>query len=89
MNAITFKTSGVCSKEITIRIENEKVIKVSFFAGCDANLEGISRLIEGMPVTEVIKKLKGIDCGERGTSCPDQLAKALEEILTKSKESIA
>lgn len=89
MNAITFKTSGVCSKEITIRIENDVIENVSFKAGCDANLQGISRLIEGMTVAEVIKRLKGIDCGEKGTSCPDQLAKALEEILRKNKESIA
>lgn len=88
MNAITFKTSGVCSKEIAISIENNIVTKVSFLDGCDANLLGISRLIEGMAVTEVIKKLKGIECGEKGTSCPDQLAKALEEILGKNKENI-
>jgi uncharacterized protein (TIGR03905 family) len=85
MNTITYKTSGVCYKEITICIEDSIVTKVSFLEGCDANLLGISRLIEGMPVTEVIKKLKGIDCGEKGTSCPDQLAKALEEILKKSE----
>jgi uncharacterized protein (TIGR03905 family) len=89
MNAMTFKTSGVCSKEITIRIENDIIVNVSFMAGCDANLEGISRLIEGLKITEVIKKLKGIECGEKGTSCPDQLAKALEEIMRKNKESIA
>jgi uncharacterized protein (TIGR03905 family) len=89
MNTMTFKTSGVCSKEINIRIENDIVAGVTFLAGCDANLEGISRLIEGMTVTEVIKKLKGINCGDKGTSCPDQLAKALEQILIKNKGSIA
>jgi uncharacterized protein (TIGR03905 family) len=89
MNTIIFKTSGVCSKEITIRIKDDIIENVSFNEGCDANLLGISRLIEGLTIVEVIKKLKGIECGEKGTSCPDQLAKALEEILEKSKESIA
>ena len=62
MDAITFKTSGVCSKEILITIEKDKIKKVSFRAGCDGNLLGISRLIEGMTISEVIKKLKGIEC---------------------------
>jgi len=76
----TFKTSGVCSRNITIEIEDDTIKSVDFQGGCDGNLSGISNLVEGMKVKDVIKKLKGIDCEGKGTSCPDQLAKALEEL---------
>lgn len=62
-------------------------MSVSFQDGCDGNLQGISRLVEGMPVREVIKRLKGISCDGKGTSCPDQLAKALEAALDKGEAS--
>lgn len=78
MDVITFKTAGTCSKEIEISIENGVVIKVLFKSGCEGNLQAISKLVEGMCVNEVIKKLRGIDCLGKGTSCPDQLSKALE-----------
>jgi len=81
MEKLTFKTSGVCSKEIKIGISDGIIASVEFTKGCEGNLQGISKLVEGMPVQDVIKKLKGIDCRGMGTSCPDQLAIALESFL--------
>lgn len=78
---IVFKTKGTCSRQINVSIEDGKIKKVIFSAGCSGNLQGISNLIEGMEVEEVIKRLKGIDCEGRGTSCPDQLARALENAI--------
>ena len=80
---ITYKTKGTCSSSIMIEVENDIVKKVSFTGGCNGNLKGISRLVEGMPVAEVIQKLKGTTCGLKSTSCPDQLAKALEQGVQK------
>lgn len=79
----SYETKGVCSKRIDFEIINNKVAKVNFTGGCNGNLKGLSNLIEGMPVEEAIKKLKGITCGNKTTSCPDQLSKALEEALNK------
>lgn len=76
----TYKTSGTCSREISFEVEDGKVKNVSFYGGCNGNLKGIGSLVEGMEVDEVIKKLEGIKCGFKQTSCPDQLAKALKEI---------
>ena len=72
-----YKTKGVCSREIEFEIENDIVKKVTFFGGCDGNTQGVARLVEGMSVDDTINRLEGIDCRGRGTSCPDQLAKAL------------
>ena len=77
---ISYKTKGVCSRLINIEIENGIVKKVKFDGGCNGNTKGISALVEGMPVDEVINRLEGIKCGFRYTSCPDQLAKALKGI---------
>lgn len=76
-----YKTSGVCSSEITFDIEEEtKVVKsLHFEGGCSGNAGGISRLVVGMPIDEVIQKLEGITCGYKTTSCPDQLAIALKK----------
>lgn len=79
MCKFTYTTRGTCSRKINVEIEDNIVKHVEFQSGCDGNLQGISMLVEGMEVEEVIKRLKGIDCGGRGTSCPDQLAKALLE----------
>lgn len=79
----SYKTNGVCSRTIHLDIENGIVNKVRFDGGCNGNTKGISSLVEGMPVDEVIKRLKGIKCGFKGTSCPDQLACALEQINRK------
>lgn len=78
---MTYKTSGVCSREINFEIdEDSKIIKaVNFFGGCSGNAQGISKLVVGMSVDDVIKKLEGLTCGPRPTSCPDQLANALKK----------
>lgn len=81
----TYKTKGVCSREIKFEVNNNKITKLSFIGGCDGNLQGLSRLVEGLDINDAIKKLKGIDCGGRGTSCPDQLSKALEEFVMINK----
>ncbi|MBS5926907.1 MAG: TIGR03905 family TSCPD domain-containing protein [Clostridium sp.] len=73
----SYKTKGTCSTEITFSIENDIIKEVNFLRGCEGNLQGISRLVEGMNVDDAINKLQGIDCRGKGTSCPDQLAKAL------------
>lgn len=74
-----FKPKGVCCKEISFDVIDNKVTKVSFTNGCPGNLIGISQLVEGMDINDAISRLKGIDCRGKGTSCPDQLAIALEE----------
>ena len=76
----TYKTHGTCSREIQFEVNDGIVSKVTFISGCNGNLQGIGQLVEGMKVEDVINRLKGIDCNGRGTSCPDQLAKALEEV---------
>lgn len=73
----SYKTSGVCSRTINLEIKDNIVENVEFVGGCAGNLLGIGFLIKGMPVDDVIAKLQGIDCNNRGTSCPDQLSKAL------------
>lgn len=75
-----YKPNGVCSYEMIIEVEEDIVKKVTIVGGCAGNTVGVSKLVEGMKVDEVIKRLKGIPCGYKGTSCPDQLARALEEI---------
>jgi uncharacterized protein (TIGR03905 family) len=69
---------GVCSRLIEMEIEDNRIQNVRFMGGCHGNLQGISALVKGMDVDEAIEKLEGINCGGRGTSCPDQLAKALK-----------
>ncbi|KGM97275.1 hypothetical protein Z968_03965 [Clostridium novyi A str. 4552] len=76
----TYIPKGVCSKQIDFEIEDNKLKNASFIGGCNGNLKGICSLVEGMDIDSIIKKLRGIDCRGKGTSCPDQLAKALEEI---------
>ena len=78
-----YKTSGTCSQQMIIEIEQDRIKKLTIIGGCAGNTRGISKLVEGMKIDEVIQKLKGIPCGTRGTSCPDQLARALEEIKQK------
>ena len=78
-----FKPKGVCSQLIQFDIENNKIRNVGFVGGCNGNLQGISRLVEGMDVDEAISRIEGIHCGYKSTSCPDQLAKALKEATGK------
>ena len=76
---MVYKTKGVCSQQIEFDIENNIVKNVKFLGGCNGNTQGVSKLVEGMNIDEVINRLSGINCGFRGTSCPDQLATALKE----------
>ncbi|NLD59925.1 MAG: TIGR03905 family TSCPD domain-containing protein [Clostridiales bacterium] len=75
----SFKTRGTCSRQIQIEISEDTVRRVEFIGGCAGNAQGVARLVEGMKVDDVICRLKGIQC-RSGTSCPDQLARALEDI---------
>ena len=77
MKSYSYKTRGTCSREIRFDLDGNLVRNVRFVFGCAGNTSGISKLVEGMQVDEVIARLEGIDCNGRGTSCPDQLAKAL------------
>lgn len=76
-----YTTRGTCSRFINFDLEDGKVKNVEFIGGCNGNLKGIGSLVEGMSAEEVIKRLRGTTCGMKNTSCPDQLAKALEEAL--------
>lgn len=78
---ISFRPKGVCSQRMEIDVEDGIVKKLTVTGGCSGNLQGISRLVEGMPAEEVIEKLEGIRCGFKNTSCPDQLARALKKYL--------
>ena len=79
-----YRPHGVCSREFIINIdENDVITSVNIVGGCAGNTVGVSKLVEGMKIKDVINKLKGIPCGMKGTSCPDQLAIALEEIAKK------
>ena len=75
--------NDTCSEAVSFEIEDGILRNVVFEYGCDGNTQGISRLVEGMPAEEVVKRLEGIRCRFKPTSCPDQLAKALKEALTK------
>ena len=75
-----YKTSGTCSSAINLEVEGDVIKSVSFTGGCNGNLQGIARLVEGMKVEDAISRLKGIRCGFKNTSCPDQLARALESL---------
>lgn len=81
-----YKTSGTCSKLIDFEIEDDTIKSVAFTGGCNGNLNGISSLVCGMKVDDVIAKLKGTKCGFKDTSCPDQLARALEEYKAKEEK---
>lgn len=78
MANMVYKTRGTCSSEIHVEVEDGRVREVFFVGGCNGNLKGVSALVTGMKVEEVIEKLEGIHCGMRPTSCPDQLAQALK-----------
>lgn len=76
---MVYKTFGTCSREINFEVVDNKLTNVSFLGGCNGNLQGIGKLVEGMDIDEVIARVEGIKCGARQTSCPDQLAKALKQ----------
>ncbi|MBR5596572.1 MAG: TIGR03905 family TSCPD domain-containing protein [Lachnospiraceae bacterium] len=79
-----YRTQGVCASFIDIEMDGNVVKSVNFTGGCNGNLQGISSLVKDMPAEEVIQRLKGIRCGFKNTSCPDQLAQALENIMTNN-----
>ena len=78
---ISFMPAGVCSRRISVGAENGKITEAEVVGGCSGSLQGICKLLVGMSVEEAISRLSGIECGERGTSCPDQLALAMQQLL--------
>ena len=81
MKTITYKTIGTCSQVIEVSGENGTVADVRFYGGCNGTLQGISKLVKGMKYEDVIARLKGISCNGKPTSCPDQLCRAIEELM--------
>lgn len=81
MEVYNYKTKGVCSKNIKLEIENDKLVDIEVIGGCNGNLKGIRSLIIGMNLNDIIEKLSGIKCNFRDTSCPDQIATAIKEYL--------
>ena len=79
MKEFKYIPNGVCAREMIFSIDNNIIIDAKTIGGCPGNSQGVSNLIKGMNIDEVITKLKGIDCRNRGTSCPDQIARALEQ----------
>ena len=79
---IDYKTRGTCSTRMRIEVEDGVIQSLDVSNGCDGNLQGLSRLVAGMRVEDVIARLEGISCGGKPTSCPDQLAKALKQSLS-------
>ena len=79
----TYRPKGVCSRHMTVELEDGIVKDVQILGGCNGNLQGIAALVRGMKAEEAIERMRGIRCGFKNTSCPDQLAKALEEALAQ------
>jgi len=77
---MVYKTKGTCSQAIKVEVDGDTIVSVNFVGGCDGNTKGLSKLVAGMKVDDVISKLEGTTCGMRRTSCPDQLAQALKQI---------
>ncbi|MBS6511131.1 MAG: TIGR03905 family TSCPD domain-containing protein [Clostridiales bacterium] len=79
----TYYTKGVCSSRMEVELDGDKIKAVRIAGGCNGNLQGIIRLVEGMDAREAIRRLRGIHCGPKATSCPDQLSIALEQALAE------
>ncbi len=88
LKTLDFRTQGTCAKRILVVLEDDIIKEVGFEGGCNGNLQGISSLVRGMNINDVIAKLKGIRCGAKPTSCPDQLALCLIEHLEKQKTAV-
>lgn len=86
MNTYHYTPSGVCSRGIEIELDGDRIVSVRFQGGCSGNTQGVAALVAGMSVEETIRRLSGIRCGMRPTSCPDQLSKALAAALAKEKQ---
>ncbi len=80
---MNYKTKGTCSQQINFEVEGSIIKSVEFIGGCHGNTQGVAALVRGMDINEAISRLEGINCRGRGTSCPDQLAKALKEYLNQ------
>ena len=80
-----YAPKGVCSKSIELEMDGDKIKNVKFYGGCNGNLKGIASLVQGMTAQQVIDRCEGIQCRTKGTSCPDQLARALEKYLSENK----
>ena len=84
MKTFTFQPHGVCSSEMQVDLDDQNIIQeLRVVSGCHGNLQGIAALVKGMPAEEAVRRLKGIDCRGKGTSCPDQLARGLEKALSQ------
>ncbi len=83
IKTITYRTHGTCSRFIEVSGENGVVTDVKFFGGCDGNLQGIASLVKGMNYADVIERLNGISCNGKPTSCPDQLCRAIEQLMSE------
>lgn len=81
MKHIEYKTKGTCSRAVVVDVEDGVIVDCAFVGGCAGNTKGVAALVKGMKVEDAISKIKGIKCGFKSTSCPDQLALALEEAL--------
>lgn len=86
MKKITYFTSGTCSRAIEVAGENGCITDVTFYGGCNGNLQGISRLVRGMRYRDVIERLNGISCNGKPTSCPDQLCRAIEQLIAEEQQ---
>ena len=86
MKTITYKTIGTCSQVIEVSGENGTVADVRFYGGCNGNLQGISKLVKGMKYEDVIERLTNISCNGRPTSCPDQLCRAIEQLIAEENK---
>ena len=84
----SYKTKGTCSKAIDFEVEDGILKNVKYHGGCPGNLQGISRLVEGMKIEDVAEKLSGIGCGMKSTSCPDQLSLALKQIMKNENKQL-
>lgn len=85
-NMLLYKTQGTCSRYIEVGVKDGCVTRCRFYGGCDGNTKGLSQLVVGMKTQDVISQLNGVMCGKKGTSCPDQLCRALEQVEAQPKE---
>jgi len=81
MKRYSYKTQGTCSRQIDVTLDGDVIVEVVFHRGCMGNTQGVAALVKGMKAQDAVARLSGIDCGGKGTSCPDQLARALTEML--------
>ena len=80
IRTVCYTCQGTCSRAVEVELEDDTVRRVAFIGGCDGNTQGVAALVRGMKIDEAIARLSGIDCRGRGTSCPDQLARALKSM---------